>query len=87
MAEYCLDQLEMLFKQQTTPEETAAIIMEPVLGEGGYVAPPRGFLREVKRIANDRNVLFIADEVQSGFGRTGKMFAVEHFDVVPDILV
>ncbi|KNC80534.1 hypothetical protein SARC_07106 [Sphaeroforma arctica JP610] len=87
MTSYCLESLELLFKQQTAAEDTCAIIMEPVLGEGGYVAPPPDFLKEVKRMAKERDVLFIADEVQTGFGRTGKMFAVENFDVVPDIMV
>lgn len=86
MSAYCLDQLEMMFKQQTTPDETAALIMEPVLGEGGYVVPPAGFMREVKKMCESKGVLLIADEVQSGFGRTGRMFATEHMDVVPDIM-
>ena len=63
MVGYCFEQLHMLFQQQTTPDETAAIVMEPVLGEGGYVAPPAEFLREVKKMANERGVLFVADEV------------------------
>lgn len=55
-------------------------------GEGGYVVPPLDFMKEVKKMAEAKNVLLIADEVQTGFGRTGKMFAVEHMDVVPDIM-
>jgi len=62
-------------------------LIEPVLGEGGYVVPPPGFLASLKSICQKNNVLLIADEVQTGFGRTGKYFAVEHFDVIPDILV
>jgi 4-aminobutyrate aminotransferase-like enzyme len=68
-------------------EEIAAIIVEPVLGEGGYVIPPVEFLKGLRRICDDYGILFIADEIQSGMGRTGKMWAIEHFDVVPDILL
>jgi len=84
---YPLEALELLFKQQTAPSETAAVLIEPVLGEGGYVVPPKGFLAAVKEICKKNGVLMIADEVQTGFGRTGKYFAVDHFDVVPDILI
>ncbi len=66
--------------------EIAAMIVEPIQGNGGIVAPPRWYYREVKRLLEAHGVLLIADEVQSGFGRTGKMFAIEHFDVVPDII-
>ncbi|PRP73501.1 hypothetical protein PROFUN_02510 [Planoprotostelium fungivorum] len=80
-------ELEQLFKMGSAPSETAAVIIEPVLGEGGYVTPPQGFLKALKDLCHKNNVLLIADEVQSGFGRTGKFFAVEHYDVVPDILI
>ncbi len=70
----------------TAPSETAAVIIEPVLGEGGYVAAPAGFLEAVDRRCKEHGMLFIADEVQSGFGRTGKMFAIEHYGVEPDIV-
>lgn len=70
----------------TAPKETAAVIIEPVLGEGGYVAAPPGFLEAIDRRCKEHGMLFIADEVQSGFGRTGKMFAIEHYDVNPDIV-
>ncbi|CAO3608392.1 unnamed protein product [Mucor hiemalis] len=90
-AEWCgeeaLHQLELLLKQRSDPKDTAAILIEPVQGEGGYVVPPQNFLKGLRKICDKHNILLIADEVQSGFGRTGKMFAVEHFDVVPDILV
>ncbi len=75
-----------LLTSVTAPSETAAVIIEPVLGEGGYVAAPAGFLEEIDRRCKQHGMLFIADEVQSGFGRTGKMFAIEHFDVQPDIV-
>jgi 4-aminobutyrate aminotransferase / (S)-3-amino-2-methylpropionate transaminase / 5-aminovalerate transaminase len=70
-----------------TSGDVAAFIAEPVLGEGGIVVPPNNYFREVKKILDQHGILFIADEVQTGFGRTGKMFAVEHYGVDPDILV
>lgn len=82
-----LTQLELLLKRETAPSDTAALIIEPVLGEGGYVPPPPGYLARVREICDQHGILLIADEVQCGFGRTGKMFAVEHWGVRPDILV
>jgi 4-aminobutyrate aminotransferase len=84
---FCLRELEFLLKTQTAPSETAAILVEPVLGEGGYVVPTPGFLKGLRRVCDEHGILLIADEIQSGFGRTGKWFAVEHFGVVPDIMV
>jgi 4-aminobutyrate aminotransferase len=84
---FCLEELKHLLKSQTAPEETAAILIEPVLGEGGYVVPPPGFLPALRELCDQHGILLIADEVQSGIGRTGKWFAVEHTGVVPDILV
>ncbi len=75
-----------LLKSQTAPDETAAAILEPVLGEGGYIPAPKRFIEEMVKICHEHGILFIADEVQSGFGRTGKMFAVEHFDLQADII-
>lgn len=86
----CMDpvtQLELLLKRETAPSDTAAIFIEPVLGEGGYVPPPAGYLAAVREICDKHNILLVADEVQSGFGRTGKMFAIEHWNVRPDIIV
>lgn len=84
---WCLKQLRHLLVTQTDPSETAAILIEPVLGEGGYVPPPPSFLPGVRRICDEHEILLIVDEVQSGFGRTGKFFALEHFGVTPDIMV
>jgi 4-aminobutyrate aminotransferase len=78
--------LAHLLKAMTAPDETAAMILEPVLGEGGYIPAPRRFIEGVVALCQEHGILFIADEVQSGFGRTGRMFAVEHYDVVPDII-
>jgi 4-aminobutyrate aminotransferase len=79
--------LERLLAAQTAADETAAIVIEPVLGEGGYLPAPSAYLQGVREICDATGILFVADEVQSGFGRTGRMFAVEHADVVPDIMV
>jgi 4-aminobutyrate aminotransferase len=84
--EFCLRELKRLLKSQTAPEETACLIVEPVLGEGGYVVPPRGFLIALREICDRHGILLIADEIQCGLGRTGKYFAVEHEQVVPDIM-
>ena len=81
-----LDGLQHLLKSMTAPDETAAMILEPVLGEGGYIPAPARFIQGVVEICRQHGILFVADEVQSGFGRTGRMFAVEHFDVEPDII-
>ncbi|MGH2581928.1 MAG: aspartate aminotransferase family protein [Anaerolineales bacterium] len=86
-SQWCLKELEFLLLTQTSPKETAAILIEPVLGEGGYVVPPISFLQGVQRIANENNILLILDEIQTGFGRTARWFAYEHFEVLPDILV
>ncbi len=85
--EHSLEALERLLHAQTAPAETAAIVIEPVLGEGGYLPAPAGYLQGVREICDANGILFVADEVQSGFARTGKMFAVEHAAVVPDIVV
>lgn len=83
---WCLDELQLLLLTQTAPYETAAILVEPVLGEGGYVVPPPGFLKGLREIADEHGILLVVDEIQSGFGRTGKWFAHEHFEVLPDII-
>ncbi len=75
-----------LFKTTTPAEEVAAIVVEPVQGEGGYVPAPAGFLQELRRICDENGILLVADEVQSGMGRTGKMFALEHYGVRADIV-
>jgi 4-aminobutyrate aminotransferase/(S)-3-amino-2-methylpropionate transaminase len=84
---YCARHLEDTFKRMVAAEDVAAVIAEPVLGEGGFVVPPPEFFRIVMDICRKHGVLFIADEVQSGFGRTGKIFACEHYGIEPDILV
>jgi len=82
-----LYQLELLLQQQTSPARTAAILVEPVIGEGGYVPAPPSFLKGLREIADKHGIILIFDEVQSGFGRTGKYFATEYSGVRPDMLV
>ena len=77
---------ETLFRTTMPPEEVAAIFVEPIQGEGGYIVPPPEFHKELHRIAKKYGILYVVDEVQSGMGRTGKMFAIEHYHVVPDII-
>lgn len=79
-------ELQMLFSTTTAPDTVAAIIVEPVQGEGGYVVPPATFMPMLRKVCDDHGIMLVADEVQSGFGRTGKMFAVEHTRVEPDIM-
>ncbi|WP_136067169.1 4-aminobutyrate--2-oxoglutarate transaminase [Modicisalibacter radicis] len=78
--------LKMALKTDANPRDTAAVVIEPVLGEGGFYAAPASFLKKVREICDEHGMLMIADEVQSGFGRTGKMFAIEHSGVEPDII-
>ena len=83
----CLAHVRHLLATQTAPAETAAVVIEPVLGEGGYVPAPGSFLRGLAELCAEHGILFVVDEVQTGFGRTGKMFAVEHYGVRPDVVV
>jgi 4-aminobutyrate aminotransferase len=85
-SQWCLEELEFLLLTQTAPNETAALLIEPVLGEGGYVVPPKSFLQSLRSIADKHGILLILDEIQTGFGRTARWFAAEHFDLVPDIV-
>lgn len=84
---FCARHLEDTFKRVVASEDVAAVIAEPVLGEGGFVVPPPEFFPALIEICHKHGVLFIADEVQSGFGRTGKLFASEHYGIEPDIIV
>jgi len=83
----CLDYIEhLLFMQLLSPEEVAAIVVEPIQGEGGYVVPPDQFLQRLRDLTSRHGILLIDDEVQAGMGRTGRMFAIEHAGVQPDIV-
>ncbi len=81
-----LDALDELFSSVVSPDRVAAIIVEPVLGEGGFVPAPRDFLPELRRVTAERGILLIADEIQTGFGRTGTFFACEQYGVEPDLI-
>lgn len=78
---------DSFFLEYVAPDQVAAIVLEPILGEGGFVVPPDAFLKEMRRLCDKYGILFIADEIQSGYARTGKMFACEHWSVRPDIIV
>lgn len=82
----CLKYIEKLFKTILPPEDLAGILVEPIAGEGGYIVPPADFLPTLRQICDRYGALLIADEVQTGLGRTGKMFACQHWGVVPDII-
>ncbi|WP_088005484.1 4-aminobutyrate--2-oxoglutarate transaminase [Indiicoccus explosivorum] len=79
-------QFRDFFLREVPAEEVAAVILEPVQGEGGFISPSKRFMQEIRRICDEHGILLIADEVQTGFGRTGKLFGMEHFGVVPDIM-
>lgn len=82
----CVKAIEERFRTVLPPDEVAGIVVEPVQGEGGYVVPPKKFFDELQRLAQAHRIALIVDEVQCGMGRTGRMWAAEHFDVVPDII-
>jgi 4-aminobutyrate aminotransferase len=81
-----INQLEELFQRTVPPTEIAAIIVEPIQGEGGYIVPPADFHRTLRALCDKHGILYIVDEVQSGMGRTGKMFAIEHWGIEPDVI-
>ncbi|MBW3592817.1 MAG: aspartate aminotransferase family protein [Actinobacteria bacterium] len=81
-----LDAIERLFREHVEPERLAAVLVEPVLGEGGYVVPPDDFLPALRVLCDAHGILLVIDEVQSGFGRTGRLFACEHVGVSPDLM-
>lgn len=84
---HCADHLKSFFISHVAPEMVAAVIAEPVQGEGGFIAPPPEYFKKLVAICKENNILFISDEIQTGMGRTGKMFAMEHYGVEPDFTV
>ena len=83
----CLSYLEdVIFAKVAPPEDIAAVVIEPIQGEGGYVVPPNGYFKRLREITNKYGILLVMDEIQSGLGRTGKMFAIEHWKVEPDMV-
>jgi 4-aminobutyrate aminotransferase/(S)-3-amino-2-methylpropionate transaminase len=83
----CAYLLRDLFQTHISGKQVAALIVEPVLGEGGFVVPPKEYFKILFEICRNNGIVFIVDEIQTGFGRTGKMFAIEHYDVAPDIII
>jgi 4-aminobutyrate aminotransferase / (S)-3-amino-2-methylpropionate transaminase / 5-aminovalerate transaminase len=81
-----IEEFKDFFLATVAPEMVACVVMEPVQGEGGFVIPPKKFVQAVSEFCKENGIVFVADEIQTGFGRTGKMFAIEHFDVVPDLV-
>lgn len=84
--DFLLSRFEEFFIADASTDEIGAVIMEPVQGEGGFIVPSKKFVQDVKRICEKNDILFIADEIQTGFGRTGQLFGMNHFDVAPDLL-
>jgi len=85
--EFSLKELDRILHGQSAPDETAAFVIEPVMGEGGYVPAPPAFLQGLRQLADEHGILLVMDEVQTGFGRTGKFFGYQHADIVPDIII
>ncbi|MFX3623075.1 MAG: 4-aminobutyrate--2-oxoglutarate transaminase [Ectobacillus sp.] len=85
-AQFCFKQFEDFLLTDVAPEEIAAVIMEPVQGEGGFIIPPKSFVQGVYQICKQHGIVFIADEIQTGFGRTGEWFASTHYEIEPDII-
>ncbi|MCL6450395.1 MAG: aspartate aminotransferase family protein [Acetobacteraceae bacterium] len=83
----CLGEIETLFKHQVAPSDVAAMLIEPVQGEGGYIPAPVRYMKGLRELCTRHGILLIFDEIQTGFGRTGRMFAAEHYGVVPDVLL
>jgi 4-aminobutyrate aminotransferase/(S)-3-amino-2-methylpropionate transaminase len=83
---HAIGALEQIFESRVAPDKVAAMIIEPVLGEGGFIPAPPAFLHELRRIADAHGIVLIADEIQTGFGRTGTFFACEHYDLEPDLI-
>jgi 4-aminobutyrate aminotransferase/(S)-3-amino-2-methylpropionate transaminase len=84
--DHCIAQLEHAFIAQVDASAVAAILIEPIQGEGGFIPMPKKFLEKIREICDQNGILFIADEIQSGFGRTGKLFALNHYNIQPDLI-
>lgn len=87
VADYCIEQIKLAFATHIPPEEVAAFIIEPIQGDAGLVVPPARYMKALRKLCDEYGILFISEEVQQGFGRTGKWFGIENFDVVPDAVV
>jgi 4-aminobutyrate aminotransferase/(S)-3-amino-2-methylpropionate transaminase len=85
-SQYVIEQFENFLITDVDPNTIAAVVMEPVQGEGGFIIPDKAFVQRVRELCSQYGILFVADEIQTGFGRTGRYFAIDHFDVVPDLI-
>lgn len=83
---YIIEEFKNFFKNDVAPESVAAVVMEPIQGEGGFIVPSKRFVQAVYQFCREHHILFVSDEIQTGFARTGRYFAIEHFDVVPDLI-
>lgn len=81
-----IEEFKDFFIATAAPETVACVVMEPVQGEGGFIVPPKKFVQTVSEFCKEHGIVFVADEIQTGFGRTGKLFAIDHFDVTPDLI-
>ncbi|WP_200416749.1 aminotransferase class III-fold pyridoxal phosphate-dependent enzyme, partial [Virgibacillus salexigens] len=81
-----IEEFEEFFISSVAPETVACVVMEPVQGEGGFIIPPKKFVQFVRAFCEKHGIVFVADEIQTGCARTGKLFAMEHFDVIPDLV-
>ncbi|MGP4070152.1 4-aminobutyrate--2-oxoglutarate transaminase [Halobacillus sp. B29] len=84
--DYSIMRFKEYFVTAVAPETVACVVMEPVQGEGGFIIPPKRFVQEVRDFCSEHGIVFVADEIQTGFGRTGRLFASEHFDIEPDVM-
>ncbi|WP_028782200.1 4-aminobutyrate--2-oxoglutarate transaminase [Thalassobacillus devorans] len=84
--DFSINRFKEFFVTSVAPETTACVVMEPVQGEGGFIIPPKRFVQEVQQFCREHGIVFVADEIQTGFSRTGKLFASEHFDIEPDLM-
>ncbi|WP_243646997.1 4-aminobutyrate--2-oxoglutarate transaminase [Scopulibacillus darangshiensis] len=84
--DHMIEEFKDFFIAVVAPETVACVVMEPVQGEGGFIIPPQKFVKAVSDFCKEHGIVFVADEIQTGFGRTGKLFAIEHFDVTPDLM-
>jgi 4-aminobutyrate aminotransferase len=87
VADYAIEQIRIAFSTNIPPDETAAIVIEPIQGDSGLVVPPKKYMQSLRKLCDEYGILLVSEEVQQGFGRTGKWFGIENFDVVPDAIV
>ena len=87
VTDYAIEQIKLAFSTNIPPDETAAIVIEPIQGDSGLVVPPKRYMQRLRTLCDEHGILLVSEEVQQGFGRTGKWFGIEHFDVVPDAIV